>query len=251
MTYPTIDRRSFLTLGSLAALALPAVAHGLEANPAPKRRILCVGAHPDDPESGCGGTLALLAQAGHAVTCCYLTTGEAGIAGKSHAEAAGIRRAEAETACRLLGVRAVFAGQIDGATVVDATTTAAFAALVRSEAPDIVFTHWPMDSHRDHQAAALLTLRAWMEKAPRFECYFYEVCIGMQTMGFHPTDWVDISTTQILKRTSVDCHRSQNPASIYAAGHTTMEEFRGRELGVKAAEAFVRLTGRQQARALT
>jgi LmbE family N-acetylglucosaminyl deacetylase len=31
-------------------------------------RIVCVGAHPDDPESGCGGTLARYAELGHRVT---------------------------------------------------------------------------------------------------------------------------------------------------------------------------------------
>jgi GlcNAc-PI de-N-acetylase len=50
-------------------------------------KILCVGGHPDDPESGCGGTLAKLSAAGHDVTTLYLTRGEAGIPGKSHAEA--------------------------------------------------------------------------------------------------------------------------------------------------------------------
>ena len=45
--------------------------------------MVCVGAHPDDPESGCGGTLARYAAAGHRVTVLYLTRGEAGIAGQS------------------------------------------------------------------------------------------------------------------------------------------------------------------------
>jgi hypothetical protein len=35
-----------------------------------------------------------------------------------------------------------------------------------------------------------------------------------------------------------------NPSGIYQCGHAVMEEFRGRELGVKAAEGFVRITGR-------
>ena len=42
--------------------------------------VVCVGAHPDDPESGCGGTLAMYAARGHRVTVIYLTRGEAGIA---------------------------------------------------------------------------------------------------------------------------------------------------------------------------
>src|SRR2546426_10927972 len=45
--------------------------------------VVCVGAHPDDPESGCGGTLAMYAAQGHRVTVIYLTRGERGIPGKS------------------------------------------------------------------------------------------------------------------------------------------------------------------------
>src|ERR1044071_7313590 len=64
-----------------------------------KKKIVCVGGHPDDPESGCGGTLAKCSNAGHEVTIIYLTTGEAGINGASHEEAARIRRQEAINAC--------------------------------------------------------------------------------------------------------------------------------------------------------
>src|SRR5580698_1425305 len=66
------------------------------------RKIVCVGGHPDDPESGCGGTLAKFVKAGHVVTIVYLTRGEAGIPGKSNDEAAKIRTHEAEEACKIL-----------------------------------------------------------------------------------------------------------------------------------------------------
>nr|WP_298299656.1 PIG-L family deacetylase [Hydrotalea sp.] len=50
------------------------------------------GAHPDDPESSCGGTLVKPAKAGHHITIIYLTPGEAGIPNVSHNHAAGIRK---------------------------------------------------------------------------------------------------------------------------------------------------------------
>jgi hypothetical protein len=46
---------------------------------------------------------------------------------------------------------------------------------------------------------------------------------------------------QEQKRKAVYCHTSQDPPGIYACGHAAMEEFRGRETGVKAAEAFVNM----------
>src|SRR5262245_53284388 len=54
-------------------------------------KIVCIGGHPDDPESGCAGTLARYAALGHQVTVIYLTRGERGIRGKSIEEAAQIR----------------------------------------------------------------------------------------------------------------------------------------------------------------
>jgi LmbE family N-acetylglucosaminyl deacetylase len=57
-----------------------------------------VGGHPDDPESGCGGTLARYTAVGHTVTIIYLTRGEVGIQGKAHEEAAAIRSRECEAA---------------------------------------------------------------------------------------------------------------------------------------------------------
>src|ERR1051326_8095630 len=83
-TMMKISRRQVL------ASALPLLA---SAQPRPLS-VICVGGHPDDPESGCGGTLARYAELGHHVTIVYLTRGEAGIAGKSHDEPLAIRSAE-------------------------------------------------------------------------------------------------------------------------------------------------------------
>ena len=85
-----------------------------------------------------------------------------------------------------------------------------------------------------------------MRAQQKFPLYFFEVCAGEQTMTFHPTDYVDISDTQEQKRKAVYCHTSQDPPGIYTCGHAAMEEFRGRELAVKAAEAFVRMNGSTQ-----
>lgn len=211
-----------------------------------KKKVVCVGGHPDDPESGCGGTLALLNKKGHSITIIYLTTGEAGIEGKTHAEAAAIRKQEAINACAVLKAKPVFAGQIDGDTIIDNAWLGKVQKLIYDEKPDIVFTQWPLDTHKDHQVASLLTIQAWVRAQNKFALYFFEVCAGEQTMAFHPTDYVDISETQELKRKAVFCHTSQDPPGIYNCGHAAMEAFRGRELGVKAAEAFIYMNGRKQ-----
>ena len=60
----------------------------VEAKELQRLKIVCVGAHPDDAESGCGGTLARYSALGHTVTLIYLTRGESGIQDRSHEEAA-------------------------------------------------------------------------------------------------------------------------------------------------------------------
>jgi LmbE family N-acetylglucosaminyl deacetylase len=242
-------RRAFLLEAAVALPALAAAEKGLaaakEAKPKPAEqrplKVVCVGAHPDDPESGCGGTLARYAAAGHKVTVIYLTRGEAGIKGKSHKEAAAIRTAEAEKACKILGARPLFAGQIDWATEVNRKRAGSLALLLNTEKPDVVFTHWPIDTHPDHQAASLLTFRAYLGSGRRFPLYFFEVNSGSQTLGFVPTAYVDVTATRAKKKAALLAHESQDGASIYRNHHEVMEIFRGRELGVAAAEAFAQL----------
>jgi LmbE family N-acetylglucosaminyl deacetylase len=240
-------RRTFLrralTVPALLALgdeARAAATAAMQIKPG-SLKVVCVGAHPDDPESGCGGTLALYAAQGHHVTIVYLTRGERGIPGKSESEAAAIRTAEAEGACRVLGAKAVYAGQIDGATELTRARVDAMASLLDAEAPDVVFTHWPIDTHLDHEIASLLTIRAYVASQRRFPLYFFEVNAGSQTMGFAPAHYVDITGVREKKKTALFAHKSQRGEDIYRDHHEVMENFRGREVRVAAAEAFVLL----------
>ena len=246
MSSATHSRRRFMkqTAAAMSLITLPSLLRAQPENTAEKKKVVCVGGHPDDPESGCGGTLAKLRNAGHDVTIIYLTTGEAGIPGKTHAEAAAIRKQEAINACKILDAKPVFAGQIDGDSIINNDWLFTVQQLIEQEKPDIVFTHWPVDQHKDHQVASLLTIQTWIRVAQKFPLYFFEVCTGEQTLIFHPTDYVDISDTQEQKKKAVYCHTSQDPPGIYDCGHAAMEEFRGRELGVKAGEGFIRLSGK-------
>jgi N-acetylglucosamine malate deacetylase 1 len=235
------SRREFLGASFLAVPGLSPSGTSAQSPLEKPLSVVCVGGHPDDPESGCGGTLARYAAAGHRVTIIYLTRGERGISGKALDEAARIRTGEAERACGILGAAAKFAGQIDGATEVTAAAIERLVSLVRADAPDVVFTHWPIDSHPDHQAASLLTMRAWYAMKQAFPVYFFEVNAGSQTIGFRPTSYVDITTTREPKKRALFAHESQHGEAIYRDHHEPMESFRGREIGVAAAEAFIAL----------
>lgn len=220
-------------------LGLP-LANGFadEGAPSRKLKVIVVGGHPDDPESGCGGTMALYASHGHEVVALYLTRGEAGIPGKSHDEAANIRTAESQRACQILKARALFAGQIDGATEINAARYKAFREILEAERPNLVFTHWPVDTHPDHRAASLLAYDAWLRSNRKFALYYFEVESGNQTQNFAPSHYVDITLTEGQKRAACMAHVSQNPEEFYAQ-HDLMNRFRGMESGVKFAEGFI------------
>ena len=229
-----LSRRQILS-APLAALAAG------QAPSAVPLKIVCTGAHPDDPESGCAGTLARFSALGHHVTILYLTRGEAGIAGKSHDDAAAIRTAECEAACKILGAKPQFAGQIDSEAFINKDAVASFGKVLATEDPDIVFAQWPIDTNLDHQVGSILTYRAWLVARGRFELYYYEVDLGTQTMGFHPTDYVDVTLVRETKKAALFSHKSQHGERIYSMFHLAMENFRGRETGCSAAEAFVHL----------
>jgi N-acetylglucosamine malate deacetylase 1 len=238
-----ITRRSFLKKSVTAAPAV-ASANALSfVRPdaeAARLTVVCVGAHPDDPESGCGGTLARYASLGHAVTIVYLTRGERGISGKSLDEAAKIRTAESEAACKIIGATPVFFGQIDGATEVTRAHVDAMTQLLAAQKPDVIFAHWPVDTHMDHQVASVLTIRAWMARRES-SLYFFEVNSGSQTEGFLPNTYVDIGSVIEQKKAALFAHASQDGKGIWREHHEIMAQRRGREVGVSFAEAFVHL----------
>jgi N-acetylglucosamine malate deacetylase 1 len=239
-------RRSFLKASTLLAVpfSLNSASVLRAADQAPsggKLKVVCIGGHPDDPESGCSGTLIRYAQQGHSVTIIYLTRGERGIRNKSIDEAAKIRTTECEAACRIIGARPVFFGQIDGSTEFTQPHVTAMTKLLSAEQPDILFTQWPIDTHMDHQVASMLAIRAHMALGQRAQLYFFEVNAGSQTQGFLPTTYVDISGVVEKKKEALFAHESQDGRAIWRDHHEPMARWRGREAGVTAAEAFVHL----------
>jgi LmbE family N-acetylglucosaminyl deacetylase len=235
-----ITRRKLL---AASGIAVGTVAGGLglaqtDEGSAHKLKVVVAGGHPGDPEAACGGTMARLVDMGQEVVALYVTRGERGIKGKTQAEAGAIRTEEAKKACEFLKARAVFASQDDGATELTPARYEQFRELLEAEKPQIVFTHWPIDTHRDHRATSLLVYDAWLASGRRFALYYYEVSTGEETQLFQPTHYVNITATESRKRAACFAHASQDPATFYAY-HQEMHRFRGHENGCKQAEAFV------------
>jgi len=201
-------------------------------------RILVLGAHPDDPESGCGGTMARHAQAGDEVWATYLTRGGRGAPGHDPQQVERIRTQEAQAACHILGVEPLFFDFPDGGLEVSSATVKAMQALLANHSLDLLLAHWPLDTHPDHQAAGVLALRSWLAAGCTFPLHFYEVLTGQQTLHFVPNFYVDITQTTQIKHQAVMAHASQHPERWYPH-HERMERFRGVEAGLDRAEAFI------------
>jgi len=224
------------SLIGLTAFAAPSAKAGSQGK---KLKVVVAGAHPDDPESGCGGAIALFTKQGHEVVITYLTRGEGGIEGKSHDEAAKIRTDEAIKACKILGSRPEFLGQIDGSCEITNTRYAEVYDFFKRENPDIVFTHWPVDTHRDHRICSLLVYDAWLNLGKKYALYYFEVESGIQTQNFAPTGFLDIGPVIKQKTEACLAHVSQMPEDFYENVHRKMEKFRGLQFNCEFAEAFI------------
>ena len=234
-----MKRTKIILLGLCCLLLLPLSMQAGEKWLQGYKKVLVIGAHPDDPESMCAGTMLKLKAMGAEVVAVYLTSGEAGIVGKTHEQARTIRQAEARKACEVLGVRAVFLTQTDGNAEVNKERYAEMKALIEAEQPDMVITHWPIDSHRDHRVCSILVYDAWRMTGRGFDLYYSEVMTGMQTQNFTPTLWVDITDYRDKKIEAYLCHESQELEGAVKEYHDTMERMRGMECQAKYAEAFV------------
>ena len=200
-----------------------------------KWKVMVAGGHPGDPECGCAGTIARYTALGHEVVLLYLNRGEGYCSGGERC--AEVRTAEAQKACSILKARAAFAGQYDGRAIIDSPHYDAFRRIFDAEKPDIVFTQWPIDQHRDHRAISLLVLDAWLQSGKKAALYYYEV--AEDTQMFSPADYVDISSVEAQRHAACFAHASQHPEKWYAL-QTELTRFRGTESGFPQAEAFLR-----------
>ncbi len=180
--------------------------------------VLAVGAHPDDLEILCGGTLALFAKQGGRVCMCHLTNGEKGGLGGSVAEIRKTRRAEAIASAGVIGAESLCGDIPDGEVAVNLENRSLVIDIIRRVAPDVLITHSPADYHADHAAVSRLVFEAsYLVTIPHYRTgqpatrklprlYYMDTVAGI---GFEPKEYVDISSTIETKRQMMRAHASQ------------------------------------------
>lgn len=139
------------------------------ASDAAKPRIICIGAHPDDAESGAAGTAALWIARGYAVKFVAMTNGDIGHWKDSGPELARRRKAEVEHGAKLMGYDFEILDNHDGQLQPTIENRKAVVRLIREWRADVVITHRPNDYHPDHRYTSILVQdAAYMVTVPKF-----------------------------------------------------------------------------------
>ena len=217
-------------------------------------KVLAVGAHPDDIEFLCAGTLAKYNRQGHEVAIAIVTNGQLGSSILPKDEIAAVRRAEAEVSAAVIGAEFYWLGYPDGFLFNNADARLRLIDLVRQVRPDLILCHDPEnDYHPDHVTSGRII---WdihvMGTVPNIvtnqpPCSKMPAIAYMDTIGgvnFIPGQYVDISADIEAKRQMLLCHKSQQQWMTDRYGVTTvsmMESFarmRGFQCGCSFAEGF-------------
>ena len=223
--------------------------------------VLAIGAHPDDIECMCAGTLAKFAAQGHKVFIATATSGNIGSARHSMEEIAAIRKQEAANSAAIIGAEYICLDYDDEMFFETKEVRLAFINLVRHCKADVILTHYPQDYNPDHELtskivndiAVMIPIAHLKTEEEPYDVvpsiWYFEPNNGM---NFQPTDYVDITDYFDTKMKMLSCMESQKAwmADNYASLRDNedrffdtiriMSSFRGMQAGCKYAEGFVR-----------
>lgn len=229
--------------------------------------ILAVGAHPDDIDIGCAGTVAKYIKEGAEVYYLVLTDGSKGSEDPkiSNARLIKLRRQEQQKAADLLGVTKVFfLDFIDGELENTPILRKQIVKIIRQIKPTTVICWDPTlyydDSrmfinHPDHRKAGEATLDSvypFARNARTFPEFLKSrlkphVVEELLLFNFSKANYfVDISKTIDKKITALSCHKSQfQDIEKFSQRIKEMSKLLGQKARMKYAEGFVRITLRQ------
>jgi LmbE family N-acetylglucosaminyl deacetylase len=228
-------------------------------------RVMGIGAHPDDLEILCGGTLARFVAQGHPVVMCHLARGDRGSFVHTRSESASMRDVEARQAAQLIGAECLALGIPDGeVNGSDPEQRRLVTEAIRKARPDMILAHSPNDYMTDHVEASKLAYdTSFLATLPLFETESAHIAsvpalVYMDTVSgnlFSPTEYVDISDFIETKTAMFSQHASQLAWLSEHDGVDMLEQirvtarFRGLQCGVRHAEAFAPCNAWLRARA--
>ncbi len=191
--------------------------------------VLAIGAHPDDVELGCGGTLAKHVKERDKVQVLFLTKGEIG-------GDPSVRIRESKEAIKMLGIESPIFGNLNDTFIHDSIkqTIDLIEYYVNKYEPTRVYTHSSKDRHQDHVGTSIATQAACRNVS---EVLMYETPATFAE--FSPQIYINIEKTLNLKVKALQSHSTQrNKYYMRAKAVKGLAEFRGFQANLKAAEAF-------------
>ena len=224
--------------------------------------ILAIGAHGDDIEVQCGGTLAKAAARGDNTFMCVVTDGRGRPKGNPD-EIAKVRHQESQNSADVIGAELKWLGIPDGGLKPTDEYVSKFVNVIRETRPDIIITHPADDYHPDHRYTYQMVLDAAQLARVRnyplsdLEPYRQPCPIafmdGVLGLSFIPEEWVDITDYFETKAEMLSKHVSQMMPNTYDPNFVMpprdeapmmrmlgiQSEYRGMQCGVKYAEAFI------------
>ena len=220
--YPSITAQSLIILTIISLKVIVEPKSG-------QKRVLAIGAHPDDIEIACGGTLAKLHDAGYRIRGLVMTQGEQG----GNAET---RPEEARRGASFLGLDRLQIEHFTDTRLQEQPRDllAAIETAIRDFQPDIILTHSSHDQHQDHQAVHEATLRAGRNHSTIL-CYESPSV----TQDFSPSIFVDIDNYVDVKIESIREHWGQRDKPYVDPEQMRgIALFRGGQAKVHVAEGF-------------
>jgi len=191
------------------------------------KRVLAIGAHPDDVEFMCSGILFLLAQKGYEISICAVSNGDCGSMTETQENITRIRREEALEAAQLLNAAFYPLGELDLRIFFNDSTLMKITECIRKDAPLIVFTHAHEDYMADHEITSRLVRAACFAAPipnyfthsvlhePRTPAipylYYWSPLEGKNIYGDFVDQriYVDITGAIDFKTRMLACHKSQ------------------------------------------
>ncbi len=123
-----------------------------------RKRVLSIGAHPDDADTSAGGLLKKLMDKGWEVRLLSVTDGSRGTFRQEMVgeKLKAIRTEEAARSGEIFGGRYDVMDYTDSRLMSDVPTREELIRYIRRFAPDLIISHRPSDTHPDHRHTALL-----------------------------------------------------------------------------------------------
>jgi len=199
--------------------------------------VLAVGAHYDDVELGCSGTLIKHVEKGDKVTILVITDSSYKNPDGDLIRSADVALKEGKAAAKIIGAELICLKYETFMVPFDETLTKTITRYVEDLKINTIYSHWTNDLHRDHQYAAKSTLMAGRH-VPRFLMYrsnFYDT-----EQQFRGNFYSDISDLMDKKVEVISAHKSELERVRYQwlDFFCKLHKNDGQKIGVKYAECF-------------